>query len=590
MNNFDKNIIETIKARISISSLVKRYFPIVLKGNKKWIICPFHNDKNPSMMLDDISGRFYCFGCGKSGSIFDFLEEYEHISFYEALKKLADECGIELKYSANTHSSSKEEKNSLYEIYKSLCSDFVYQLGTDSAKIAQDYLLNRKITKELQAKFMIGYAPAKKDYVKNFLMNKGFDENQIYSAGLFSKESKMSYFSDRIVFPIQDERGRVIAFSARTLSNNKNNAKYINSSETKIYKKSSSFYALYQSIQSLRKGIVPIICEGNFDAIALHALGYESAVASCGTAFTSMHADILRRFNDKVYLFFDNDDAGKKACRAAIIKLLSSGINSRVVIFEKYKDPCECYENKDSEYIKMAIDRSISSLDYFLKNSLSSQDTTSLSYKDNVIKSFKEYYDALQSNIQKQELVSFIAQKLSLNEKLVYEVLSSDNDINDVKEVKNVIRSTDAPFYETDLMKLLIIKRKYFYLPQMKKVCISDLINEKSKLMYRLIAECSKEALDCDEIFISEIQNEDEKKYVNEIFFNKFKLIDSYKDEKIRDNINDAVKKILIRKIKNENDFLYICKRFFTNSEELDNTIRHNINLLNKYTNGGMQG
>lgn len=338
---------EEIRSKVDIADLVTSYgYQLKHSGSDLWCCCPFHTEKTPSFKVDSSRGTYHCFGCGESGDIFSFVMKQDGLTFGEAIKKLAETAGIELKA---TVSPNAKLRHRLYELMASLALDFNKMLKSkknSEGELAREYLKKRQLDDEIVDKFLIGYAPKDVDKILAWAGRHGYSYQDLAAAGIIkvgdSPDKKpYFYFSNRLVFAIKDKNGHVVAFSGRQLVEDKKSGKYVNSPETLIFKKSRNFFAYDEA----RKHIVKapnreaIICEGQIDCIRLHVGGYNTAVAPLGTAFTEDHAVMLHRVADTALLCFDDDGAGHKATIKAAQLLLAEGMPIRVVSLPDGDDP-----------------------------------------------------------------------------------------------------------------------------------------------------------------------------------------------------------------------------------------------------------
>lgn len=338
---------EEIRTKVDIADLVSSYgFQLKQSGGDLWCCCPFHTEKTPSFKVDSSRGTYHCFGCGESGDIFSFVMKQEGLSFGEAIRKLADSVGIELKA---TVSPTARLRMHLYELMANLAIDFNKMLKSKKngdGELAREYLKSRHIGTEIVDKFLIGYAPKDVDKILSWAGRHGYSYQDLAAAGIIKPSNSADkkpyfYFANRLIFSIKDKNGHVVAFSGRQLVEDKKSGKYINSPETIIFKKSRNFYAYDEA----RKFIVKaphreaIVCEGQIDCIRLHANGYNTAIAPLGTAFTEDHAVMLHRVADSALLCFDDDSAGHKATVKAAQILLAEGMPIRIVSLPDGDDP-----------------------------------------------------------------------------------------------------------------------------------------------------------------------------------------------------------------------------------------------------------
>ncbi len=353
---YPEEVLEEVRSRNDIVDVVSEYVKLQKKGSNHFGLCPFHNEKSPSFSVSSSKQMYYCFGCGVGGNVLTFVMEYENISFPEALKQLAERAGVklpEVEYSKEDKARA-DLRTILLEINKHAANYFYYQLHQPQGKIGYDYFKNRKLSDETLKSFGLGYANKTSNDLYLYLKSKGYHDDILKESGLITPDERGTYdkFWNRVMFPILDVNHRVIGFGGRVMG--EGNPKYLNSPETKIFDKSRNLYGLNYARTSRENTL--IICEGYMDVIALHQAGFKNAVAALGTAFTSQHASLLKRYTDKVILSFDNDMAGIKATLRAIPLLKEAGISARVLKMEPYKDPDEFIEHLGTEVFKDRIE------------------------------------------------------------------------------------------------------------------------------------------------------------------------------------------------------------------------------------------
>lgn len=348
---YSDDIIEEVRSRNDVVDVIGGYVSLKKQGNSYSACCPFHHEKTPSFHVSRDKQLYHCFGCGASGNVFTFIREYENMSFVESMKLLADRAGMTLpEYELSP--KQKEQENyraELKELNKAAAAYFHYLLTkTEHGKKALDYLHNRGLSDNTITAFAMGYSDIYNDDLYKYLKNKGYSDRQMVDAGLveiYEDKGANDKFWNRVMVPILDINGKVIAFGGRVLGDGK--PKYINTRETAIFDKSRNLFAMNLARRSKRRGI--IICEGYMDVIAMHQAGFDNAVASLGTAFTIGQANIIKRYTEEVYLAYDSDGAGTSATMKAIGIMRSVGITTRVIDMKPYKDPDEFIKNMGRE-------------------------------------------------------------------------------------------------------------------------------------------------------------------------------------------------------------------------------------------------
>ncbi|CDB77623.1 dNA primase [Blautia sp. CAG:237] len=355
---YSDDIIEEVRQKNDIVDVVSQYVKLTRKGSSYFGLCPFHNEKTPSFSVTPGKQMYYCFGCGAGGNVFNFIMEYENYTFGEALKYLADRAGVELpqiEYSKEVREKA-QERAELLEINKQAAQYFYYQLRTEKGAQGYQYLTGRGLSEETMRKFGLGYSDKFGGGLYQFLKSKGYGDDRLRESGLFNVDERHGMYDkfwNRVIFPIMDVNNRVIGFGGRVMGDGK--PKYLNSPETKIFDKSRNLYGLNVARTTRRKYL--ILCEGYMDVISMHQAGFTNAVASLGTALTSGHASLLKRYTQEVLLLYDSDEAGVRAALRAIPILREAGVNSRVVNLRPYKDPDEFIKNLGAEAFEERLEQ-----------------------------------------------------------------------------------------------------------------------------------------------------------------------------------------------------------------------------------------
>ena len=359
---YSDDIIEEVRMKNDIVDVISQYVKLTRKGSSYFGLCPFHNEKTPSFSVTPSKQMYYCFGCGAGGNVYNFIMEYENYSFGEALSHLAGRAGVELpkiEYSREAREKA-EQRAALLEINKLAAQYFYYQLRRESGKTAYGYLLGRGLSEETIRKFGLGYSDKYSDDLYKYLKSKGYSDDLLRESGLFNVDERRGMYDkfwNRVIFPIMDVNNRVIGFGGRVMGDGK--PKYLNSPETKIFDKSRNLYGLNVA-RTTRKNYL-ILCEGYMDVIAMHQAGFTNAVASLGTALTSGHASLVKRYTKEVLLLYDSDGAGVRATLRAIPILREAGVTSRVVSLKPWKDPDEFIKNEGAEAFEERLNQAMDS-------------------------------------------------------------------------------------------------------------------------------------------------------------------------------------------------------------------------------------
>jgi DNA primase len=357
MAYYSDELIEEVRSRNDIVDVISGYVRLTKKGSTYFGLCPFHNEKTGSFSVSPNKQMYYCFGCGAGGNVFTFLMQYENFSFPEAMEALAERAGIELPKQEMSAQAKKEadKRQILLEINKAAGKYYYMLLRSEHGKQAYEYFKKRELSDATMQKFGLGYSDKYSDDLYRYLRKLGYDDAILKESGLVSIDEVRGghdKFWNRAMFPIMDVHNKVIGFGGRVMGDGE--PKYLNSPETKIFDKSRNLYALNFARQTKKPQM--LLCEGYMDVIALHQAGFDNAVASLGTAFTSGHASLLKRYTKEVYLNFDSDGAGIKAALRAIPILKEVGLTAKVINMKPYKDPDEFIKALGAEEYQKRID------------------------------------------------------------------------------------------------------------------------------------------------------------------------------------------------------------------------------------------
>ena len=362
---YSDDVINEVLSRNDIVDVIGSYASLKKKGANYEACCPFHHEKTPSFKVNREKQMYHCFGCGVGGNVFTFVMEYENLNFPEAVERLAERAGVQLpEKSMNAQERSREQyKITLREMNKTAAAYFHYILkhSQHGEKAYEYFHETRGLSDETINKFALGYSDIYRDDLYRYLKSKGYTDDQMKGSGLVEiseKEGGVDTFWNRAMIPILDINGKVIAFGGRVMGDGK--PKYINTSDTAVFDKSHTLFAMNIARRSRRKGF--ICCEGYMDVISMHQAGFDNAVASLGTAFTFGHAGIIKRYADEVYLAYDSDGAGVEATKKVIAILREVGVGARVINMRPYKDPDEFIQNLGSEAFEERIKKAESGM------------------------------------------------------------------------------------------------------------------------------------------------------------------------------------------------------------------------------------
>ena len=364
---YPEELVEEVRMRSDIVDVISSYVKLQKRGGTYFGLCPFHNEKTPSFSVTPSKQMYYCFGCGAGGNVFTFLMEYENLTFPEAVRQLADRAGVELPQEEESEEARKRasRRARILEANKEAGRYFYYQMPGPGGKRAYEYLTGRGLTDETIRRFGLGYSNAYRDDLYQYLKHRGYDDELLKETGLVKIEERGCHdrFWNRVMFPIMDVNNRVIGFGGRVMGDG--TPKYLNSRETKLFDKSRNLYGLNFARKTRKNEI--ILCEGYMDVISMHQAGFTNAVAALGTAFTSGHGTLLRRYTENVILSFDSDEAGQRAVLRAIPILKDAGLNVRVLDLAPHKDPDEFIKEQGKEALEERIRKAVSSFMFQIK-------------------------------------------------------------------------------------------------------------------------------------------------------------------------------------------------------------------------------
>ena len=392
---FSQQFLEELKARNRIDDVIGQAVTLKRAGSNMMGLCPFHNEKTPSFTVFTKSDSFYCFGCGAGGDVVTFVMKYENLDYPAAIEHLASRCGLPMEETTQRNNDTVKRERVL-EMNKVAARFFHSELYSPRGKAGLEYLHSRGLRDSTIKRFGLGFSPSSWTALSDHLKGLGFTNKEMtagFLAGI-SGERVFDYFRNRVMFPIIDVAGNVVAFGGRVMSDEK--PKYLNSSDTPAFKKSRNLFALnYAKSISNTEGL--ILCEGYMDVISLHQAGFNNAVATLGTAITPDHAKIISKYTDKVFLAYDSDDAGKRATQKAINILSEVGINASVIDLGKQKDPDEFIKSNGRDAFANRLKSTTGRIDYQIKEILKKYDLDDADMKQDCMNELTDYISKLYS-------------------------------------------------------------------------------------------------------------------------------------------------------------------------------------------------
>ena len=421
--------VDTIKERLGIAEIVSGYIKLEKAGTSLKARCPFHNEKTPSFFVSPVRQSFYCFGCGAKGDIFTFVESVEGLDFRGALKLLADKAGVEIKH-LGRGGESKTEKDKILAVLEEATKFFEKELA--GVSLACRYVASRGISEEIVRDWRIGYAPAEWRFLYDYLQNLGYDREIIFKAGLIKTSDDAAgkdpydVFRDRIIFPLADPSGNIIAFSGRALAK-ETEPKYLNSPDTLLFTKSEVLYGLDKAKDQIRKRDYAVLVEGQIDLVLSHQSGVGNSVASSGTAFTRMHLERLKRLSSRIIIAFDGDSAGEKAAEKAGMLGISLGLEVKVANLPEGLDPAEVIRKNPQEW-KDILRESLPAVEFFF-NKIEEKEKDPRKLGKQIEKRILPMIKLIGSAIEQSHFISLLAKRTSIKEEILWE---------DLKKIKRV--------------------------------------------------------------------------------------------------------------------------------------------------------
>ena len=532
MNTLSPEKINEIRNSVNIVDVISSYIPLTPKGKNYFGVCPFHDDTNPSMSVSTTRQIYKCFSCGATGTVFKFIMDYENISFIEAVKKVADIGGIKISISSN-NSFKKQVHSTLNDIYDLSLKLYINNLNTAQGTEAKKYLYQRDINDEIIKEFQIGLALRKNTLSSIF--SKKFNEKDLLNSGLIGKNEKGYYdlFYDRIMFPLYDLSGNVVAYSGR-IYNRKDNSKYFNTRETEIFKKGELLYNYHRAKDIARRKNQIIIMEGFMDVIRAYAVDIKNVVATMGTAVTPNQAHLNKKKAKEIILCFDGDEAGEKATMSCASELMKIGVTPKIIRLSDDLDPDEYIRKYGKEAFSRQINNPINIMDFKLNYLKKNKDLTSSIDQAKYIKDVIEELNKIDDDILKELTIKKVCAEMNIDEELIRKHL--DAKIEKPLAVETKITYNDK--YEKAESALIYYMLKSPEVIAMYDKKITYISNEEYRMIAREISTFYKNfgfITEADFIDYTECDSEIMKTLSK---VNKENNKDSYTIDEIEDYIN----------------------------------------------------
>lgn len=575
MVRYSDQILEDVRQSNDIVNIISQYVALKRKGRNYFGLCPFHNEKSPSFSVSPDRQIFHCFGCNAGGNVYSFLMKIEGIGFKEAVEQLAEKANIQLPKIESAEENSKEELKAKVLKVNEFTAEYYHQnLYKPTAKIAQEYIKSRKMNNEALKNYRIGYS-GKYDELYQELKKQGFNEKEILESGLVKKNDRGKYYDfyqNRLMIPICDVRGRVIAFGGRILEDRKDAPKYMNSPENIVYSKGRHLFGLNVAKKEDTKKLV--IVEGYMDVISLHQRGIKNVVGALGTALTEQQGWLLRKHSEQIILGFDSDGAGQAAVVRSMEILQNMGCDMRVLQMEGAKDPDEYIIKYGTAGFNKLIENAISLIEYkvkVLKNKLNLENTVD---RIKFLNEIAKLISKVDNTIEKEIYIEKIAKEYQISKEALFaevnKISYGNSNGTKILEKEKQVKKREVVKKDLNVSKE-VIKRE--------NTIISLLLGENAKESYEMIRQRIK-----PEDFIYELN----KKIITSLYeeyekenYNVNSLIDTF-DEELQSQITSIMADDfgIEDQTKAIEDIIIIYERERLNSRKLDI-----LNLLEQSNN-----
>ena len=559
MLRYSEEIIEEVRQNNDVVDIISQYVHLTRKGRNYFGLCPFHNEKSPSFSVSPDRQIFHCFGCGVGGNVYTFLMKIEGITFKEALESLAERANIQLPKLENSADSAKEElKAKVYKVNEFTAEFYHQNLYKPTAKIAQEYVKKRKFNNETLQAYKIGFS-GKFDELYKALKQQGFGEKEILESGLVNKNDNGTYidrYRNRLMFPICDVRGKVIAFGGRVLDDSK--PKYINSPENIVYSKGRHLFGLNVAKKDSKKRI--LIVEGYMDVISLHQRGITNVVGALGTALTEQQGWLLRKTTEQVVLGFDADEAGQTAIVRSMKILQNMGCDMRVLQIEGAKDPDEYIVKFGEGRFKLAVENAISVVEFEVKNLKKGLNLENTVDKIKFLNEISKILSKVQNTIEREIYIEKIAKGYNISKEAIYAEVnkliysqSKEDKVLESKEIRKIKPEEkiqdevdeDLKRREDTIIALLLDANKETFQKIKEKIQPADFKYELNKI----IAEELYKELEKPESNINKLIDTFDEKVQNHI---TSVMATDYEIEDTEKAVDDIIAKYIREKLDNK--------------------------------------
>ena len=568
MLRYSDEIIEEVRSSNDIVDVISQYVTLKRSGRNYFGLCPFHKEKSPSFSVSPDKQIYHCFGCGVGGNVFHFLSKIENITFRESIEELAERAGITLPVLDSREDTKQMElKTKVYEI-NALAAQFYHEnLYKPSSKIAQEYIKKRKLDNKTLQSFLIGYS-GNFDELYQMLKQKGYTEEQMMASSMIVKSDRGRYldrFRKRVMFPIQDVRGKIIAFGGRVLDDSK--PKYMNSPETIVYSKGRHLFGMNLAKNSGSKKI--IIVEGYMDAISLHQRGINNAVASLGTALTEAQGRLLRKYSEQVIIGYDADGAGQAATLRGLEILQNLGCDIRILQIEGAKDPDEFVVKYGPERFNLYVEKAISLIEYKVKMLKKELNIDNANDKIKFLNEIAKLLSKITNELEKEVYVEKIAKEYGISQEAIYaqinklmyanqkgiKVLEKNTAVPVRKKVEQAEQLSAGTIKREKMLIFLLIAPDYDgYHKINESITIEDIQSEQNKKIIKILYEHFRNGDSNTSNCLDWFEDEEDINYLTSIMAEDFEITDMdkclvdvihfYEKERIQKQKNELIKKL----------------------------------------------
>ena len=589
---YSDEIIEEVRQTNDIVDIISQYVHLKRSGRNFFGLCPFHNEKSPSFSVSPDKQIFHCFGCGVGGNVFTFLQKIEGINFIEAVQTLAERANIQLPTIQNSADSYKELlKSKVYKVNEFTAKFYHENLYRPEAKIAQEYIKKRKLTNNTLKSFQIGFS-GKFDELYKELKKQGFEDAEILESGLVNKNDNGRYidrYRNRLMFPICDARGRVIAFGGRVLDDSK--PKYINSPENVVYSKGRNLFGLNVAKKGDTKKL--LIVEGYMDVISLHQRGITNVVAPLGTALTQQQGWLLRKNAEQIILSFDSDEAGLTAKIRALDILQNMGCDIRILQMEGAKDPDEYIIKYGNVRFKALIEKAISVIEFKVKVLKKDLDLENVNDKIKFLNEIAKLLSKINNTIEQELYIEKIAKEYDISKEAIYAevnklIYKNEKSQTSLEKSKPVVKHKEIEKKQIDkeiidrentIIAILLIAEINIYQIIKQNINTEDFKDETNKKIAQAIyEEFEKENYNINAIIDN--LGEEEQNHITEIMAEDYGL-----NENLEKAIDDVIKGNEKEKLHEKKEELSKLLNADISKEQKDDILREIMEITNKLNN-----